>query len=148
LSGTIENIQCAIFKTNSTTVYQQKTYELKKHSSIIKNQTVMKSLITITLSIWLLLGSYAQAQKDYDWTKAEVEQLTTLKEQIITEEKDALKREVENINARLESNAVTDAEAETLKQAAAEKHALNIENRVAIVDNQVALIKRNGIDST
>lgn len=110
----------------------------------------MKSLITITtaLTIWLLFGGFAHAQNGYDWTKAEVEQLTSLKEKAIQEEKDALKRDVENINARLQSGAITETEAETLKQAAAEKHALNIENRISIVDNQLLLIKRNGIDST
>ena len=83
----------------------------------------MKSLITLTtaVAIWLLLGCYAQAQKNYDWTKAEVEELTTLKEQIVVEEKEALKRDVEDINARLQNNAITDTEAEILKQNASPK---------------------------
>ncbi len=110
----------------------------------------MKSLITLTIActLWLLAGFYANAQEKRDWTKAEVEQLTSLKDKIVQEEKDALKRDIENINARLQSEAITEAEAEILKQAAAEKHALNIQNRIAIVDNQLALINRNGIDST
>lgn len=110
----------------------------------------MKSLITLcsVLTIWILTSTYGYAQKYPDWTKAEVEQLNTLKEKIVQEEKDALKRDVENINARLQSEAITEKEAEILKQEAAEKHALNIENRIAIVDNQLALINRNGIDST
>ncbi|WP_347374171.1 hypothetical protein [Aequorivita sp. Q41] len=110
----------------------------------------MKSLITLSsaLTIWILTTTYSYAQNPPDWTKAEVEQLNSLKEQIIQEEKDGLKKEVENINARLQNEVISEAEAETLKQAAAEKHALNIENRIAIVDNQLALINRNGIDST
>lgn len=110
----------------------------------------MKSLIILcsALSIWILTSTFSYGQERYDWTKAEVEQLNSLKEKIIQEEKDALKRDVENINARLQSEVLTEAEAETLKQDAAEKHALNIENRIAIVDNQLALINRNGIDST
>ncbi len=106
----------------------------------------MKSLITIitALTIWLFAAVYAQAQEvDHDTTTS-VEQLTNLKEKIIQEEKDALKANVENINARLQSNAITETEAETLKQNAAERHALNIENRIAIIDNQIALLKRNG----
>ncbi|SRX74644.1 porin family protein [Aequorivita antarctica] len=100
--------------------------------------------ITIALSLWLFAVMYAQAQEvDHD-TQTSIEQLTELKEKIIQEEKEALKRGVENINARLENEAITETEAETLKQAAAEKHALNIENRLAIIDNKVALLKRNG----
>jgi hypothetical protein len=110
----------------------------------------MKSLITLTIActLWLFAGFYANAQEYPDWTKAEVEQLTSLKEKIVQEEKDALRREVENINARLQNEAITEEEAEILKKAVAEKHALNIENRIAIVANQLELIKRNGIDST
>lgn len=106
----------------------------------------MKSLITIitALTLWLFATVYAQAQEiDHD-TTISVEQLTNLKEKIIQEEKEALKADVENINARLQSNALTESEAETLKQNAAEKHALNIENRIAIIDNKIALLKRNG----
>ncbi|MEH6764793.1 MAG: hypothetical protein V7655_09865 [Aequorivita antarctica] len=100
--------------------------------------------ITIALSLWLFTVIYSQAQEvDHD-TQTSIEQLTELKEKIIQEEKEALKRDVENINARLENEAIAEAEAETLKKAAAEKHALNIENRLAIIDNKVALLKRNG----
>lgn len=100
--------------------------------------------ITIAFSLWLFATMYAQAQETDHDTQTAIEQLTELKEKIIEEEKEALKRDVENINARLENEAITEAEAETLKQEAAEKHALNIENRLAIIDNKVALLKRNG----
>ncbi len=100
--------------------------------------------ISIAFSLWLFAAMYAQAQEmDHD-TQTAVEQLTELKEKIIQEEKDALLTDVENINARLENQAITKEEAETLKQEAAERHALNIENRLAIIDNKVALLKRNG----
>lgn len=104
----------------------------------------MKSIITITtaLTLCLLTSFYAQAQETD--TQTSVEQLSILKENIVQEEKDALKAEVENINARLQTKAITDLEADVLKQEAAEKHALNIENRVAIVDNKIALAERNG----
>lgn len=104
----------------------------------------MKSIITITtaLTLCLLTSFYAQAQETD--TQTSVEQLSILKENIVQEEKEALKAEVENINARLQTKAITDSEADVLKQEAAEKHALNIENRVAIVDNKIALAERNG----
>ena len=106
----------------------------------------MKSLITFTIAgtLWLLAGFYANAQETDHDTQNSIEQLTNLKEKIIQEEKEALKVAVENINTKVESSAITETEAETLKQAAAEKHALNIENRLAIIDNQVELLKRNG----
>lgn len=110
----------------------------------------MKTLITLfsALTFWILSSTYGYAQKYPDWTKAEVEQLNSLKENIVLEEKASLKDKVESINVRLQSGALSESEAETLKQEAAEKHALNIENRIAIVNNQLALIERNGIDST
>lgn len=110
----------------------------------------MKSLITLcsVLAIWILSITHSQSQETQDLTQASVEKLNSLKEKIVQEEKDALKLDVENINARLDSETISETEAETLKQAAAEKHALNIENRIDIVENQLSLINRNGIDST
>jgi hypothetical protein len=106
----------------------------------------MKSLITITitLAIWLLASCLANAQETDHDTQTTIEQLTNLKEKIILEEKEALKRDVENINERLTNEAISESEAEIFKKEAAEKHALNIENRIAIIDNKVALLKRNG----
>ncbi len=110
----------------------------------------MKTLVVLftTLSIWILISNYGYAQQTRDWKKASVEQLESSKDKIIEEEKEALAAAVGKINTRLERNEIDEKEAESLKRAAAEKHALNIENRVSIVDNQLALIERNGIDST
>lgn len=97
-------------------------------------------LITIStaLAVWLLAIGQFHAQE------TTLETLENSKETIINEEKDLLKVEVENINKRLGNNQISEAEAEQLKQAAAEKHALNIENRLAIIDNKIALLNRNG----
>ncbi len=76
-----------------------------------------------------------------------VEQLEQQKEEITEQEKKALKEEVASINERLENGVITEAEAQVLKEEAAQKRALNIENRVAIIDNRIALIKRNGADA-
>lgn len=110
-------------------------------------KTILISLCTM-LSIWILCGTSANAQGKYDWTKAEVEKLTTLKEDVVREEKEALKVAVEKINARVQNGEISEEAAEVLKEEKAEKHALNIENRLAIIDNELALIDRNGIDST
>lgn len=75
--------------------------------------------------------------------KEKIETLKELKEQINTEEREFLKVEVEAINMRLEKGEITNAEAEVLKQEVAKKRALNIENRIAIINNKIALLERN-----
>lgn len=74
--------------------------------------------------------------------REKIEQLENQKEQIISEEKEALRKEVEAINRRAEAKEIDWEEAEKLKSEAARKHALNIQNRVAIIDNQIALLTR------
>ncbi len=91
----------------------------------------------IALAMWLIAVALGQAQE------TTVETLEASKEAIINEEKDLLKKAVEEINTQLTNGEISDAEAETLKQEVAEKHALNIENRLAIVDNKIALLERN-----
>jgi len=78
-------------------------------------------------------------------TKEEsIEILVKLKQTIEEEEREALKSKVEAINQRLSRGDITQVEAERLKKEAAQKHALNIENRIAIIDNKIELLKRNG----
>jgi hypothetical protein len=81
-----------------------------------------------------------KAQEDY---QKKVEILNEQKAKITEQEKDALKYEVENINDRLQSGSIKQEEANMLKKEAAEKRALNIENRIAIIDNQINLLERN-----
>ncbi|MBQ4803026.1 hypothetical protein J8L88_09225 [Aquimarina sp. MMG015] len=76
----------------------------------------------------------------------EIEILKQQKEEIVLSEKESLKKEVEAINERLVKGELTTAEAQELKEIAAQKHALNIENRLVIVDNQIALLERNDIN--
>lgn len=103
----------------------------------------MKSLIILStaLTLCLLTSTYAQAQGTD--TQNSEEQLAQERESIIQKEKDALKEEVENINSRLENGAITESEAQTLKEEAAEKHARNIENRLTILENSIQLADRN-----
>ena len=87
-------------------------------------------IITLYIALTLMTVMSLSAQTD---NKAKdstfVETLSTEKEHIIQEEKDALKREVEKINSNIENGSVSKEEAEELKRKAAQKHALNIENR-------------------
>jgi len=102
-------------------------------------------LITLctAIAVWAIALTECYAQ---DRTTLErIEFLEQTKEQIINEEKDALKIQLESINRRLEGGTVTEAEAADMKQNAAEQRALNIENKLAIVDNKIELLKRNGV---
>lgn len=62
-------------------------------------------------------------------------------------EKDALKEEIKAINERLEKGEITEDEAQRLKEEAAKIRALNIENKLAIIDNQIELVKRGEDES-
>lgn len=76
-------------------------------------------------------------------TAEKIERLEQKKEEIVAEEKAALKQTVETINLQLEKNEITREEADRLKEEAAKRHALNIENRLAIIENEIAWITRN-----
>jgi hypothetical protein len=75
--------------------------------------------------------------------QAELARFESYKKQVEQSEKEALKIEVEGINDQLDSAVITKEEADKLKQEAAEKRALNIKNKVAIIDNQMAIIERD-----
>jgi hypothetical protein len=94
------------------------------------------------LTVWLL--SIVQIYAQQTEANEQIKILEATKERVVEEEKDALKAAVEGINYRLEQGEIDSVQAETLKGQAAEKHALNIENRLAIIDNRIALLRRNG----
>jgi len=75
-----------------------------------------------------------------------IELLEQKKEYLINEEKEALKREVIEINEKLKEGKITTQEADELKLSAADKHALNIKNKSAIIDNSIALLERGETD--
>lgn len=102
----------------------------------------MKTL-TILFSLLLLNSFTPQLYAQTETNRQKIEQLEQQKEKIIAEEKEALKKTVEAINKRLENQEITKNEADRLKEEAAKKHALNIENRIAMVENEIAWISRN-----
>ncbi|MCX7546662.1 hypothetical protein OS188_01705 [Xanthomarina sp. F1114] len=75
--------------------------------------------------------------------KDKIELLEAQKERVLTEEKDLLKLEVEAVNVQLDNKEISLEKANSLKEELATKHALNIENRLAIIDNRIALLERN-----
>ncbi|MEO9513354.1 MAG: hypothetical protein ABJN84_11770 [Flavobacteriaceae bacterium] len=86
------------------------------------------------------LSHYVVGQERYE---QKIEALKYRKEKIREQEKEALKFEVEEINRRLNEGSISKEEAKTLKEAAATKRALNIENRIDIVNSQISLLRRN-----
>jgi len=103
--------------------------------------------IVVLISVCFIVGN-ASAQDTIQKTNntTKIENLEQLKEAIKNEEREFLKAEVEAINQRLDRGEITAENAEQLKKEAAQKRALNIENRIAIIDNKIALMKRNDSD--
>ncbi|MFI2742716.1 hypothetical protein ACG2LH_08255 [Zhouia sp. PK063] len=73
----------------------------------------------------------------------QVQQLEDQKKNILKEEKGRLKSIVAYINAQLKDGKISEGDAQIRKEKAAKKAALNIENRTAIVENQIALLERD-----
>ncbi len=101
--------------------------------------TITKYLTIIVLILFVQLLCAQETTINEDQIKS----LEEKKEMVRSEEKDQLKAEVEAINIRLENGELTTDEAEELKKEYAEKRALNIENRIAIIDNKIELLERN-----
>lgn len=101
-------------------------------------QIITKYLVCLILAL-IVQFSFGQENPN----KAKIEQLQAQKEVVQNQEKEQLKKEVEAINDQLDNQEITLEEATNLKKEQAEKHALNIENRLAILDNRMALLERN-----
>lgn len=101
----------------------------------------MHTLVRFLIPIFLLCSlNQLQAQEDY---QKKIKDLKEQRELVVKQEKEALKDEITLIEGRLLAEEIDQKEAQKLKEAAAEKHALNIENRQAIIDNEIALLERN-----
>jgi hypothetical protein len=109
----------------------------------------MKIIITYLSTIVLSLAfTTIQAQeKQSDSTRTiykelEIKKLIKSKKTVELKEKAFLKEDILAINIRLKKGEVTVAKANSLKTEAAQKRALNIENHLAIIDNEIALWNR------
>lgn len=105
-------------------------------------QTITKYLVLIVLGLNVHLINAQDTIRNVN-NKAEIERLKSAKDGIVKEEKEFLKVEVEAINLRLNNGEITNAEAEKLKKDIAKKRALNIENRIAIINSKIGLLERN-----
>ncbi|WP_417197101.1 hypothetical protein [Bizionia sp.] len=101
-------------------------------------QNSIKYLVGFMLTC-VVYANYAQEVNNSE----KIEQLENQKTLVQNEEKEQLKQAVEAINVRLDNKEISYEEASKLKSAAAEKHALNIENRLTIIENRIALLERN-----
>lgn len=105
-------------------------------------QTITHYVVFITLCLSVQLIN-AQDTINNPNNALKIEALKKTKAQIEKEERAFLKAEVEAINVRLDNNEITNEQAEVLKKEAAKKRALNIENRISIINNKIALLQRN-----
>ncbi|WP_372920245.1 hypothetical protein, partial [Salegentibacter sp.] len=102
----------------------------------------MKTIIIyLVVSLSSILFQEISAQSKDPGTQ--VETLEKLKKEIVTEEKEELKKTVTSLNRLVEQGKITAESAELQKETAAEKHAKNIENRITILENKFALESRN-----
>ncbi|WP_149277280.1 hypothetical protein [Pareuzebyella sediminis] len=104
----------------------------------------MKTIVihsVIWVCIFFMHRLTAQEDQTLDY---QIAQLEEKKQKVTDEEREALKLEVQQINQRLEREEISTERAQTLKNKAAEKHALNIENKIAILENTIELLKREG----
>ncbi len=101
----------------------------------------MHTLVRVFISLVALCClQQIQGQEDY---QAKIRDLKAQRERIVTQEKEALKEAVMRIDRQLREGEINAETARELKESAARKHALNIENRQAIIDNKIALLERN-----
>ena len=95
----------------------------------------MRTLAKYVIGIILVCtAQFVSAQENPNIEK--IRALETTKETVKTQEKEFLKESVDAINDRLDAGEISSEEAEELKRTEAKKHALNIENRIAIIDRK------------
>ncbi|WP_299888882.1 hypothetical protein [uncultured Lacinutrix sp.] len=106
--------------------------------------TITKYVIYLFVSLYVTnaIGQDTTQSQEQDEKAQKIE---ALKEKIRSDEKDALKYEVEQINTRVSKKEITYEEGEDLKQEVAKKRALNIEDRIAMLENKVAFNDRNNL---
>ena len=105
----------------------------------------MTTLSKVTVGI--LIFFMAQGLSAQTTVEKQIDSLRQQKERVIAMEKDALKKEVEEIVQRQKRGEISLEEAREMKQEVAKKRALNIENKLAILDNTIALLDRNDGES-
>ncbi|MFD1096770.1 hypothetical protein [Salegentibacter chungangensis] len=102
----------------------------------------MKAIIFyISLVLLSFSADLAQAQDSLKVSKEDYYEKQ--KEKIVKDEREELKVALEEINRKLENDQLSPYEADKMREEVAEKHALNINNRIAILENELELERRN-----
>lgn len=99
--------------------------------------TLLRFFVPILLFFAL---QFVSGQEGY---KKRIETLRLLREQVETVEKKGLKDDILDIEERLSAGLLTADEAQALKEAAAQRRALNISDRMEMIDTEIDLIERN-----
>jgi hypothetical protein len=108
--------------------------------------------LVVYLIISITFASVQGQNKELDSIRKEktdfkISTLESEKAKVETQERTILKLKINKINKRLDDKEITAEEAENLKKEAAQTAALNIESRLAILNEKIDLLKRNGYDS-
>lgn len=103
----------------------------------------MKNFTIYLTGILLLFITQIYAQETFE-SRAKV--IASKIESITKEEKEALKTEVEAVNVELEKNTITKEQADQKKQELANVRAKNIENRVAVVQDELKDLVQEKVD--
>ncbi len=98
--------------------------------------------LLVILSCLYFFSATAQSKESIK-NKSQIELLQEKRTAIEQEEKALLKKAIEAINSKLNKKLISKEIAELQKKEAAMKHALNIENKMTIIDNKIELLKRN-----
>lgn len=107
----------------------------------------MKTLLTLIVLILMnLLFQEAQAQISIVHDSDQIEILKKQKKEVVAEEKAKLAEDILAINNQLKDGEITKEAAENKKKKAAELRALNIEDKLDIIDTKIALLQRNHSD--
>lgn len=108
----------------------------------------MKKTVIFLFLVWNSIVCQQVFSQDTKALKDKLEVLELKKEVVVTSEKEALKKEVIAINRKLEQGEISVEEADKLKKEAAQLHALNIDDRLVIIENSISLLKRNNENQT
>ncbi|RAV30705.1 porin family protein [Sinomicrobium soli] len=100
------------------------------------------TLVTMTFIAQNLGAQTAKDSLDMHRKERVLEALKKERERVVPEEKSRLKKEVERIQALQREGKISAGEAQRRKEQEAKRSALNIENRLAILDNKEALVER------
>jgi len=114
---------------------------LPKVNAQIENNPLLQSSTEKKMSWW---NDYDHAYYE-EIKKRRLEAFELEKQSIAEAEKFELKKIIEKIDKRLEKGEITQEKATALKQEAAKITALNIDDKMAIVESQIALINRDVI---